>query len=42
MTIAALIVFGVLLASWILAPAERRQRRAVVERAVPELVAEAA
>jgi hypothetical protein len=42
MTIAALIVFGVLLASWLLAPGERRQRRAVVEPAMPELLAEAA
>jgi hypothetical protein len=42
MTIAALIVFGVLLASWLLAPAERRQRRAITERGVPELLVEAA
>ena len=42
MTIAALVVFGALLASWLLAPAERRQRRAVAEHAVPELLVEAA
>ncbi len=42
MTIAALVVFGVLLASWLLAPAQRRERRAVVERPAPELLPEAA
>jgi hypothetical protein len=41
MTIAALIAFAALLAAWLLAPAERRQRRAVVPTRV-ELVPEAA
>ena len=42
MTIAALMVFAALLAAWLLAPAERRQRRQVGERPVLELAVDAA
>jgi hypothetical protein len=42
MTIAALIVFAVLLISWLLVPAERRQRSRQVELPGLELAAEAA
>ena len=42
MTIAALVVFAALLAAWLLAPAERRQRRPVAERPVLELAVDAA
>lgn len=43
MTIAALVVFAVLLAAWLLVPAERRSRPAAVPQPhVPELAAEAA
>lgn len=42
MTIAALIVFAVLLISWLLVPAERRQRASKVELPGLELAAEAA
>lgn len=42
MTIAALLVFALLLVAWLLVPAERRQRHAAVPQRLPELAAEAA
>jgi len=42
MTIAALLIFGALLVSWLLVPAERRQRTEAMPQRLPELAAEAA
>lgn len=42
MTIAALIVFAALLISWLVVPAERRQRASTAELPVLELAAEPA
>jgi hypothetical protein len=42
MVIAALVVFAALLAAWLLAPAERRQRATVSELPALELTADAA
>jgi hypothetical protein len=42
MTIAALVVFAALLAAWLFAPAERRQRHMHPEHHALELAADAA